>query len=369
MAPTSDADGETDAEEISVYVEETRVLLARANAWLAMVEGADAPAPDIDAALRIFHTLKGTAGFFYFTKSRVLAHAAEELLVQVRDQGQALSAARKAALQATVQSLAALNENIASRGDEEGVDTSASWAQLHRWTTRGNSSSEASSREEPWQANEVAVAAGAPQDARPRAPIGPRRVGPLFRQLARFASELAADAGKSVDVQLDFSDQNLSGEFLVVLRQCLVHLLQNAVAHGLEPPAARQQVGKSVQGLLQLRMAVRTFEGAEPSTWTFQLVDDGPGVDLGKLRQRVVERGWVTAGDARAATDEEALQWIWRPGVSTANRVSEASGRGVGLDFVWATTKGMGGWATVTSVAGQGTCFELHFPASLVVVE
>jgi chemosensory pili system protein ChpA (sensor histidine kinase/response regulator) len=137
------------------------------------------------------------------------------------------------------------------------------------------------------------------------------------------------------------------------------HLLRNAIAHGLEAPAQRERLGKMPIG--EIRLLLRQ----ESNEVVFELSDDGAGLDMARLKQKALEHGVVQAGEE--ITEEQAIQMIFKPGLSTAQEVTEIAGRGVGLDVVRSEVSALGGRLDVASVPAKGLRFTIHLPLTLAV--
>src|SRR5215475_12822315 len=153
----------------------------------------------------------------------------------------------------------------------------------------------------------------------------------LATRLQRAVRVTARQRGKAVELVLEGEDVEFDKTMLEEMAEPLLHLLRNAVDHGIEPPATRQALGKSQQGQIQLR-AFR--EGTQV---VLQLRDDGAGLDPQRLRAAAVHGGFMSEAEAAQKTDEQLYALIFKPGFSTASEVSEISGRGVGMDVVQAT--------------------------------
>ena len=358
------AEGTPPAEDVALYVDETGALLTQAYDLIA----AGDDAVDVHALMRVFHTIKGTAGFFYFTKSRVLAHAVEELLVGVRDHGWRLDGQRREVLHEAVEVLRILTSAIGRDADEDAIDTSGIWSRLRLVLVAAKNDSEGRATSSLSDGQTVLSSVGG-KSVRPMPTAAPsvvlRSVLPLFRQLARFADALATDLGKRIDVQIEPTDVSMAGDFLTMLRQCLVHLIRNALVHGIELPAERSKLGKTPSGTLQLVMQRVSEDASARAEWVVMCADDGRGVDLPQLKTRALSQGVVSVDEAQHADAERIFDWMWLPGVSTAEDVTEMAGRGVGLDFVRETTRALGGRVEVMSQPGHGTRITLRFPESI----
>ena len=190
------------------------------------------------------------------------------------------------------------------------------------------------------------------------------RTTPLLRvmeNLPRVAREVATRTGKRVEVTLVGAELELDRSILDRLYDPLVHLVRNAVDHGLESPEARKQAGKSESGALRIE-ATR-----EKDAIRIAVSDDGAGMNLVALRERSVAAGLVHATLAEDLPPEELVELAFRPGLSTAASVSDISGRGVGMDAVRATLESLGGAVWLKTRPGAGTTAMLRVPIAAAV--
>lgn len=186
-------------------------------------------------------------------------------------------------------------------------------------------------------------------------------VGTPFTRFRRAIREIARASSK--DVSLVTSGEHTEVDTGVVERLVdpLIHLVRNAVYHGIEPSADRIAKGKPAVGTVYLHAAHRG------NSVIIEVEDDGAGLDLTKIRAKAVNLGLVRAEQARTMSDPEALKFIFAPGFSTADRVGDQAGRGVGLDVVKRVIEGMNGHINVESVPGVGTKFTLDLPLTLLI--
>ncbi|SMC20815.1 two-component system, chemotaxis family, sensor kinase CheA [Desulfacinum hydrothermale DSM 13146] len=182
----------------------------------------------------------------------------------------------------------------------------------------------------------------------------------LFSGLSRMVHELSRHLGKEARLETEGEDVELDRRILEELKDPLVHLIRNAVDHGLEEPAARQAAGKNPVGVVRLRVVRR-----DAGTAILYVEDDGRGVPLDQVKGQAVTRGFLSRAEADALSDEEALQLIFRSDLSTSPLVTDLSGRGLGMAIVKDKVDNLGGKIRVTSEAGRGTRFELQLPISL----
>ncbi|HET8655786.1 MAG TPA: Hpt domain-containing protein [Longimicrobiaceae bacterium] len=206
----------------------------------------------------------------------------------------------------------------------------------------------------------AAVAAAGAQIAAARAALVRLRTVPAREVLDRFpplVREAARSLGKEVEVEIAGGDELLDRSLVNALGDLLVHLLRNAVDHGIEPPAERERVGKAAVGHIRLS-AARTERGV-----AVRVEDDGRGLQRERILEFAVEHGVVEGERAAALSDAQVWELVTRPGFSTAATVTEVSGRGVGLDAVRARIRALGGALEIHSEAGRGAAFVLTVPA------
>ena len=181
----------------------------------------------------------------------------------------------------------------------------------------------------------------------------------LFSPLRIQVREVARAAGKQIDLLLDDGGAEADRQVLERLREVLLHLLRNAVDHGIEPPDVRVARGKSATGHILLNAVV------SGDYLTMTIEDDGAGIDLEAVRQRALSSGLMSETDLARATEAELIDLIFLAGFSTRKVVSKMSGRGVGLDVVRSQVERMHGRVAVQSVAGAGSIFTISVPLSL----
>ncbi len=179
---------------------------------------------------------------------------------------------------------------------------------------------------------------------------------------SRMVRDLSKTLGKKVNLKIIGEATRVDRDILEKLEAPLTHLLRNAIDHGIETPDERLAAGKPEEGLLVIE--------AHHSSGMLHIVvaDDGRGIDLEKLRVRIVEKGHCAHDMAYNLTNEELLSFLFLPGFSTAKNVTEVSGRGVGLDVVLSMAQSVGGTARVETKKGAGTSFHLQLPLTLSVL-
>ncbi len=183
----------------------------------------------------------------------------------------------------------------------------------------------------------------------------------VFQRLPRLVREIEMATGKSVRLVMEGEDTEVDRTLIEGLNDPLTHMLRNAVDHGTEDAAIRVIAGKSEQGLLRVSAAHRA------GRIIIEIVDDGRGLDRERIRAFAMERGLISAEDVLSSEDIDNL--IFLPGFSTAQKVTDVSGRGVGMDVVHRSVQAMGGRIAVSSQTGLGTTFTLSLPLTLAVLD
>lgn len=186
-------------------------------------------------------------------------------------------------------------------------------------------------------------------------------VGQVFDRYPRLVRDSARTLGKEVSFEIQGKDIELDRSMLVEIGDPLTHLLRNAVDHGIEPPAKRLAAGKPATGTLRLSVA------RERSTVTIRVSDDGRGIDRTRVLKRARAQGLVDASRTELS-DDELMRLIARPGFTTADRVTDISGRGVGIDAVMNRVRSMGGAVEMRSKEGEGTTVTVRLPLTLAIV-
>lgn len=184
----------------------------------------------------------------------------------------------------------------------------------------------------------------------------------LFRKFPRMMRDLAAGFGKEVDLVMEGQDTELDRSMLEEISDPLVHILRNAVDHGIETPEERSAEGKPRAGL------VKVWAEHKEEHVVIAIEDDGRGLDRQKILQSAIKKGIVSEDAASNLGDAETFGLIFQPGFSTATRVTEVSGRGVGLDVVKRNLERLNGTVEVAGFPGKGTRFTLRLPLTLAII-
>ena len=186
-------------------------------------------------------------------------------------------------------------------------------------------------------------------------------IKPTFQKMERLARDLARDFGKKVVFTTSGEDTELDRTVVEEIGDPLVHMVRNALDHGLEPPTARIDAGKPETGALMLRAY------HQGSNIVIELQDDGRGIDPEKIYRKGVEKGLVAAGTVLSR--EETLALIFAPGFSTAEKITAVSGRGVGMDVVKRNIEKLRGKIEISSEVGRGSVFKIKLPLTMAIID
>jgi len=186
-------------------------------------------------------------------------------------------------------------------------------------------------------------------------------VGPLFNRFKRSVRDIAGELGKSVTLELSGEKTELDKRMIDELGDPLVHLVRNAIDHGIEPADVRLRRGKPETATVRLTAAHRG------NSVIIMISDDGGGIDVDRIRDRAVSRGLIAADQAAGLSPKDLIAFIWKPGFSTAAAVSNISGRGVGMDIVRTKIESLNGSIDVESTPGSGSAFVIRLPLTLAI--
>ncbi len=187
-------------------------------------------------------------------------------------------------------------------------------------------------------------------------------IGNIWSKLPRVVRDLSVACGKQMRLEMDGQETELDKTIIEAIKDPLTHIVRNAVDHGIEAPSERLERGKAAEGVLQLRAF---HEGGQVN---IEITDDGRGLDPERLKAKAVEKGFLGAEHAQRLSDREALNLIFAAGFSTAAKVTNISGRGVGMDVVRSNIERIGGTVDVQSVLGQGATVRIKIPLTLAII-
>jgi two-component system, chemotaxis family, sensor kinase CheA len=187
-------------------------------------------------------------------------------------------------------------------------------------------------------------------------------IGNIWSKFPRTVRDVALGCGKQVRIEMEGKDTELDKTIIEAIKDPLTHLVRNAIDHGIETPAARQAAGKEPEG----RLFLRAFhEGGQVN---IEITDDGAGLDYEKIRNKALQKGFITADQAARMTERETANLIFLPGFSTTEKVTNVSGRGVGMDVVKTNIEKIGGTVDVQSKPGQGSTVRMKIPLTLAII-
>ena len=187
-------------------------------------------------------------------------------------------------------------------------------------------------------------------------------IGNVWAKFPRIVHDMAQDLGKEVRLVMEGKETDLDRTIIEAIKDPLTHVVRNAIDHGIEMPEARRRAGKQDQGTLTLRAF---HEGGQVN---IEILDDGQGINVAKVKDKAVQRSLVSADQAARLTDREVFNLIFLPGFSTAEKVTNLSGRGVGMDVVKTNIEKIGGSVDVLSELGQGTTLKIKIPLTLAII-
>lgn len=187
-------------------------------------------------------------------------------------------------------------------------------------------------------------------------------VGRVFARFPKLARDVARQVSKSVELDIVGAETELDRNLVEALADPLVHLVRNAIDHGIESPAARRAAGKPEQG------TVRLSAQQEGDHVSIEVSDDGAGIDPEKIRRSAVNKGLIDADAAARLTSDECLNLIFMAGFSTRSEVSDLSGRGVGMDVVQSKIRELSGQVQIQSEVGRGSRFVIRVPLTLAIL-
>lgn len=407
-----------DAELLRDFLLESREHLAAVEKCILELERDPAHSEALHATFRAFHTIKGLAGFLGFAAIQEVSHEIETLLDLARESSMIAPPAIDAVLRATDYLTGAL-EQIGQTGatashrppEELLAAISCAIADDTCAQKRSAQSPEAfpSPNAESFAAKSGAAvglkidaekiehlidmagelviaqsmvrqnpAIGALADASVARQLGQlsrvtaevqkiamsMRMAPvsgLFHKMARVVRDVARKAGKEVALEVVGEDAHMDRKILDGLYEPLLHMVRNAVDHGLEPPEERLPLGKPRSGKIRLRAE------RESGNIVIEISDDGRGLNTSKIRAKAIERGLIS--DQGILAVDEIHRLIFEPGFSTAEKLSEFSGRGVGMDVVRKQVEALRGGVEISSWEGRGTRFTVRVPLTLATLD
>ena len=411
-----------DQEILTEFIIETNENLARLSQDLVAIESRPKDAELLASIFRTFHTIKGTTGFLGFSKLESLTHIAENVLSQVRNGERELTPELVSLILETTDAVTSHLGSIETTGQEAAISHEDLEKRLRRFAEQPAESSldpEATEKEQPAAAAEAEAApvAKGPSvaDSTIRVDVGlldklmnlvgelvlsrnqilqyavrhadaslgassqhlnlitselqegvmktrMQPIGTVWNKLPRVVRDMANASQKQIRLEMDGSETELDRTIIEAIKDPLTHLLRNACDHGLEMPEVRTAAGKSPQGTLLMRAF---HEGGHVN---IEIADDGAGIDPEKVKNKALAKGLLRPEQGERMDDQDAIQLIFLPGFSTAEKVTNISGRGVGMDVVKTNVERIGGAVEVASSKGRGTTVRIKIPLTLAII-
>ena len=385
------------------FIAETRETLDALSGEIVMWEADPSDRQRLDAIFRFVHTVKGSCGFLDLPRLSRLSHAAEDGLAAVRagervpdtrfvnavlaivdrigeiieaiDAGAALDDSGEDLLVAsldegtevvTAQSAAPAVQRAPTRSVRLNVDlldrmmSGMSDMVLARNDLARRLRDGAVDPRIEGALERLSLTVSEMRDTVTRTRM--QKIDALFSALPRMVRDTAAELGKSVVLSVEGADVELDREMIEMMRDPLVHIIRNAIDHGLETPTERVAAGKRENG----RLTVSARQSGNQII--IEVVDDGRGIDVDRLIKKMATSGGRSEAELRALSDRAKLDLVFEPGLSSKNEVTSISGRGVGMDVVRANIEQIGGRVELTSTPGRGLCIAIHVPLTLSII-
>ena len=387
------------------FIAETRETLEALSSEIVAWEAAPGDRARLDAIFRFVHTVKGSCGFLDLPRLAKLSHAAEDVLAAARDGKRMPDTALVDAVLAIVDRIGAVVEGIAADVVVDDSDDDALIAALTRVEEVAV----------PAPAARVAVAPrAAPRSIRLNVDLldrmmsgmsdmvlarnelarrlrddvlDPRveaaldqlsltvadmrdtvtrtrmqKIDGLFSALPRMVRDTAAELGKAVSLRIEGSDVDLDREMIEMMRDPLVHIIRNAIDHGIESPARRRSLGKPPTG--QICVTARQ----SGNQILIEIEDDGAGIDVARIAAKAIENDVRSVAEVAGMSPAEKLKLVFEPGLSSRDTVSAVSGRGVGMDVVRANIEHVGGRIALDNRPGRGLVITIQVPLTLSIM-
>lgn len=393
-------------ELLADFLTETRDAVAELDAGLLRLDGAPTDRAALAHVFRHMHTIKGTCGFLDLPLMQQLTHAAEGLLVRVRDNEVAVTPELVNLLLSVTGWVRACGEALQAGGAEPAADIGGLVSALDHFVESTDGPVDATAPED-------GEAAGAVQTLRVdvrrlddlmalaselvltrnqllqiarttgqeifdsplrrlshitselQGSIMKARMQPVreaWSKLPRLVRELSRDLGKRIELVTAGGETELDRQVLDVIRDPLVHMVRNSSDHGLETPEQRRLAGKPETG----RISLSAYH--DGSHVVVEVADDGRGLSVDRIRAQALLKGLATEAELNGMAPGQITRFIFRPGFSTAETVTAISGRGVGMDVVESNIQKIGGAIELRTVPGHGTTFVVRVPLTLAVV-
>ena len=384
------------------FVSETRETLDALAGEIVAWESNPTDRARLDAIFRFVHTVKGSCGFLDLPRLARLSHAAEDVLAALRDGQRAPSTALVNAVLAIVDRIGELVEAIdagvalddssedlliAALAEDAAPAAQATAPSFQRGASRsirlnvdlldrmmsGMSDMVLARNELARRMRDdhldphteaalerLSATVAEMRDTVTRTRM--QRIEALFAALPRMVRDTAADIGKQVQLSIDGGDVELDREMIEMLRDPLVHIVRNAIDHGIETPDRRRAAGKPEAG----RLTVSARQSGNQIV--VEVGDDGAGIDVSRVVAKAVASGLCGEAETASLSEAARLEFIFAPGLSSRDTVTAISGRGVGMDVVRANIEQIGGRVSLTNLPGRGLSIAIHVPLTLSII-
>ena len=408
---------EVDDDLLRDFLAETEELLEGLEEHLLKLEARPEDPELLNEIFRAFHTIKGTSGFLGFSRTFQLAHRAEEVLDRLRKGDMVIGRDTMDALLAVLDVMKALLREIQEeRGERSDIDPAIAMLEAFlEGKTAGVQKAEPTPAQVPLAragvetirvdvrrldqlmnlvgelvlgrnrllqlnseigvlhkgeeiaeqldltASRIDLLTAEIQEMVMKTRMVP--VGRVFNKFPRVVRDLCRVNGKEVRLVIEGEDTELDKTVIEEIGDPLVHLIRNAIDHGIEPPEERVRLGKPRQGV------VRLYAAQEGDHILVRVEDDGRGMDTEKIKRKAMEKGLLGPEEAGRMDDRAIWNLVFLPGFSTAERVTDVSGRGVGMDVVHTNITRLNGTISIDSQPGKGTRVEIRLPLTLAIVQ
>jgi two-component system, chemotaxis family, sensor kinase CheA len=384
------------------FIAETRETLEALSGEIVAWEAHPGDGARLDAIFRFVHTVKGSCGFLDLPRLERLAHAAEDVLAQVRSGDRSPDRALVNAVLAVVDRIGEIVEAIDAGHALDDTGEELLIAALAEGAKHVAATSLAAGQRAPARSvrlgvdlldrmmsgmsemvlarNELArrlrlgdldpaveaalerlsLTVGEMRDTVTRTRM--QKIDALFSPLPRMVRDTAAALGKSVALHIEGADVELDREMIEVMRDPLVHIIRNAIDHGIESPAERRAAGKHENG----RLCVAARQSGNQII--IEISDDGRGVDIGRLVRKFAMTSGRSERELLALPESARLELMFHPGLSSRDKVSQVSGRGVGMDVVRSAIDQIGGRIELDNAPGRGLRIAIHVPLTLSII-
>ncbi|HEY1951132.1 MAG TPA: chemotaxis protein CheW [Bryobacteraceae bacterium] len=410
-----------DQDVIREFLVESHENLSRLDREFVELEKHPKDAALLASVFRTIHTIKGTCGFLAFSTLEAITHQAESILSQVRDGSRELTVPLVSLIFETVDAIRKVLAAIEANGEEgsnrfehltERLRAAAQLtahpeeqpgpetvlgilAELQNDTPLSESSAAADANirvgvdlldklmdlvgELVLTRNQILQFNAGREDAALNATsqrlnlitselqegvmkTRMQPIGMVWNNLPRVVRDTALSLGKQIRLEMEGAGTELDRTIIEAIKDPLVHLVRNSCDHGIEPPEVRARKGKPPEG----RLALRAYhEGGQVN---IEISDDGAGIDVARVKRKAVEKGLLRLEQTEKLSDREALHLIFLPGFSTAESVTNLSGRGVGMDVVKSNIEKIGGVIDVFSRPGEGITVKIKIPLTLAII-